>query len=247
MLSPEAKKGMQLDSLLVGFFILFLVGARFLSASFDIAKYKAAAFQPAAPVVSLLWSFFSEGRVFFYAPVAWWIALGLILGFFPYFPYSEPALLFLGPLNYLVPVLSNSVASVGSLSFAADSIERYGAGPLLHLPPSLLFDAYACLPCRRCQDACPACDAGLCVSPSAFVILWGSFFPPPLDAFVVGSLPVASFPALLLSADAAWGCAACGFCVEVCPVGYKPVVVVLRACPDPEGWRANSLRIQWRH
>ena len=47
---------MKMDSLIVGFFILFHVGARFLSASFEIAKNSADNFQPAATMVSLLWS-----------------------------------------------------------------------------------------------------------------------------------------------------------------------------------------------
>ena len=65
MLSPEAKKGMRMDSLIVGFFILFHVGARFLSASFEIAKNNADSFQPAATMVSLLWSNFSEDSIIF--------------------------------------------------------------------------------------------------------------------------------------------------------------------------------------
>ena len=88
MLSPEAEKGMRNDSLIVGFFILFHVGARFLSASFEIAKNTADSFQPAATLVSLLWSNFTEDNIILYEHVTWWIALGLILGFLPYFPYS---------------------------------------------------------------------------------------------------------------------------------------------------------------
>ena len=38
MLSEEARVGMRNDSLLVGLFILLHVGARFLSASLEIAK-----------------------------------------------------------------------------------------------------------------------------------------------------------------------------------------------------------------
>ena len=65
----EAKKGMRMDSLIVGFFILFHVGARFLSASFEIAKNNADSFQPAATMVSLLWSNYSEDSIIFYEHV----------------------------------------------------------------------------------------------------------------------------------------------------------------------------------
>ena len=143
MLNPEAQKGMHRDSLIVGFFILFHVGARFLSASFEIAKNTADSFQPAATLVSLLWSNLSDDSIIFYEHITWWIALGLILGFLPYFPYSKHAHLFMGPLNYMVPDDKKSMASIETINFEDDSIEQYGAGQLQHLPQSQLLDAYA--------------------------------------------------------------------------------------------------------
>ncbi len=63
MLSDEAKIGMRRDSLFVGTFIIIHVGARFLSASFEIAKNSKDAFQPAATFVSLLWSNMHESNI----------------------------------------------------------------------------------------------------------------------------------------------------------------------------------------
>ena len=232
MLSPEAKKGMKMDSLIVGFFILFHVGARFLSASFEIAKNKADTFQPAATVVSLLWSNLSEDSIIFYEHVTWWIALGLILGFLPYFPYSKHAHLFMGPLNYMVPDDKKSMASIETINFENDSIEQYGAGQLQHLSQSQLLDAYACIQCSRCQDACPAYETGKELSPSALEINKRYFLNTHLDEFIEGSIPDASITDILLTDEAAWSCTTCGFCVEVCPVGNEPMVDILRARQD---------------
>jgi hypothetical protein len=78
MLSEEARIGMRNDSLLVGLFIFAHVGARFLSASFEIAKNGVDNFQPAATIVSLLWSDLSSENIILLEHVTWWVALGLI-------------------------------------------------------------------------------------------------------------------------------------------------------------------------
>ena len=55
MLSDKAKKGMKFDSFLVGAFIIVHIGARFLSASFEIAIHGPDWSQPAANIVATLW------------------------------------------------------------------------------------------------------------------------------------------------------------------------------------------------
>ena len=232
MLSPEAEKGMRNDSLIVGFFILFHVGARFLSASFEIAKNTADSFQPAATLVSLLWSNFTEDSIILYEHVTWWIALGLILGFLPYFPYSKHAHLFMGPLNFMVSKDRKSMASIETIDFEDDSIEQFGSGQLQHLPQKQLLDAYACIQCSRCQDACPAYETGKELSPSALEINKRYFLNTHLDEFIDGSIPDASITDILLTDEAAWSCTTCGYCVEVCPVGNEPMLDILRARQD---------------
>ncbi|MBT3665562.1 [Fe-S]-binding protein, partial [bacterium] len=170
MISEEARIGMRNDSLLVGLFILFHVGARFLSASFEIAKNGVDDFQPAATTVSLLWSNLSSENIILFEHITWWIALGLILGFLPYFPFSKHAHLFMGPLNYMVKEERSSMAAIETIDFEDDSIDQFGAGQINHLPQSNLLDAYACIQCSRCQDACPAYETGKELSPSALEI-----------------------------------------------------------------------------
>ena len=229
MLSDEARIGMRNDSLLVGLFIFLHVGARFLSASFEIAKNGSDAFQPAATMISLLWSDVSQENVILLEHITWWIALGLILGFLPYFPFTKHAHLFMGPLNYMVKDERSSMAAIETINFEDDSIDQYGAGQINHLPQSQLLDAYACIQCSRCQDACPAYETGKELSPSALEINKRYFLNNHLDEFIDGSIPDAAITDLMLTDEAAWSCTTCGYCVEVCPVGNEPMLDILRA------------------
>jgi len=232
MLSEEARVGMRNDSLLVGLFIFLHVGARFLSASFEIAKNGSDAFQPAATMISLLWSDVSQENVILLEHITWWIALGLILGFLPYFPFTKHAHLFMGPLNYMVKDERSSMAAIETINFEDDSIDQYGASQINHLPQSQLLDAYACIQCSRCQDACPAYETGKELSPSALEINKRYFLNNHLDEFIDGSIPDATITDLMLTDEAAWSCTTCGYCVEVCPVGNEPMLDILRARQD---------------
>ena len=170
MLNDLAKKGMRNDSLIVGLFIFVHVGSRLLAASFEIARNGSDTFQPAATTIALLWSDFSQESIIISEHIFWWIALGLILGFLPYFPFTKHAHLFMGPLNYMAKTERKSMAALEAIDFEDDSIDQFGAGQLGHLPQSQILDAYACIQCSRCQDACPAYETGKELSPSALEI-----------------------------------------------------------------------------
>ena len=232
MLNDLAKKGMRNDSLIVGLFIFLHVGSRLLAASFEIARNGSDTFQPAATTIALLWSDLSQERIIISEHIFWWIALGLILGFLPYFPFTKHAHLFMGPLNYMVKTERTSMAALEAIDFEDDSIDQFGANQLGHLPQSQILDAYACIQCSRCQDACPAYETGKELSPSALEINKRYFLNSHLDEFINGSIPDAAITDILLTDEAAWSCTTCGYCVEVCPVGNEPMLDILRARQD---------------
>ena len=232
MLNDLAKKGMRNDSLIVGLFIFLHVGSRLLAASFEIARNGSDTFQPAATTIALLWSDFSQESIIISEHIFWWTALGLILGFLPYFPFTKHAHLFMGPLNYMAKTERKSMAALEAIDFEDDSIDQFGAGQLGHLPQSQILDAYACIQCSRCQDACPAYETGKELSPSALEINKRYFLNNHLDEFINGSIPDAAITDILLTDEAAWSCTTCGYCVEVCPVGNEPMLDILRARQD---------------
>ena len=232
LLSNSAVEGMRFDSMIVGSFITVHVGSRFLSASFEIAGNHSDWSQPAANLVAKMWSGLNPETIIFMEHVTWWLALGLILMFLPYFPYSKHAHLFMGPINIMAATNRKSMAALEKIDFEDEDIEQYGAAQIQHLPQTQLLDGYACIQCNRCQDACPAYETGKELSPSAMEINKRYFFNENLDTLASGQSVDGALTNWMLTEEAAWSCTTCGYCVEVCPVGNEPMVDILRTRQD---------------
>mgnify|MGYP001807664908 FL=1 len=232
LLSDAAKRGIKIDSLLVGTFIILHVGFRFIGASFEVALNGQDWSQPGATLLSYSWVGLSTDSLIFGEHLGWWMALGLILGFLPYFPYSKHAHLFMGPLNYMAKVDRRSLSTLEIMDLEDETAEQFGAGKLEHLPQKELLDGYACIMCNRCQDACPAYYTGKELSPSALEINKRYYLNENLKEFSEGADSLEGLSKWMLSEEAAWSCTTCGFCIEVCPVGNEPMVDILRMRQD---------------
>lgn len=232
LLSDAAKRGIKIDSLLVGTFIILHVGFRFIGASFEVALNGQDWSQPGASLLSYSWVGLSTDSLIFGEHLGWWMALGLILGFLPYFPYSKHAHLFMGPLNYMAKVDRRSLSTLEIMDLEDETSEQFGAGKLEHLPQKELLDGYACIMCNRCQDACPAYYTGKELSPSALEINKRYYLNENLKEFSEGADSLEGLSKWMLSEEAAWSCTTCGFCIEVCPVGNEPMVDILRMRQD---------------
>jgi Fe-S oxidoreductase/nitrate reductase gamma subunit len=215
------------DSLIVSAFILFHVGSRAVGAGAKLAVEGPDRFQPFATLLSHAFSpLHAEAwRVFGY-----WGALGSVLLFLMYFPYTKHVHLFMAPVKYLVA----REASSGVLPALEVSLEveepKLGAKRLEDLGWPRLLDAYACIQCNRCQDVCPASATGKALSPAALEINKrmelnslarsgagfenGEESPQPLLGFA-------------LSAEAAWACTTCGACMEVCPTQNEQMLDII--------------------
>ena len=229
LLSDRAKAGMKFDSFIVGAFIIIHIGSRFLSASFEIAIHGADWSQPAANIVATLWSTLSPNTLTIAEHVTWWLALGLILLFLPYFPYSKHAHLFMGPLNIMASEKRRSMAAIETINFEDEELDQFGAAHIQHLPQTQLLDGYACIQCSRCQDACPAYETGKELSPSALEINKRYFINDNISTIANGESIDKALTDWMLTEEAAWSCTTCGYCVEVCPVGNEPMIDILRA------------------
>ena len=232
MISDKAQKGMRIDSFIVGAFIIIHIGSRFLSASFEIAIHGPDWSQPAANLVASMWSSMPLSTLHLMEHVTWWLALGLILAFLPYFPFSKHAHLFMGPLNIMASVDRRSMAAIETIDFEDEDIEQFGASRIEHLPQTQLLDGYACIQCSRCQDACPAYETGKELSPSAMEINKRYFLNENISALANGESIDKALTEWMLTEEAAWSCTTCGYCVEVCPVGNEPMIDILRARQD---------------
>ncbi|RMF10702.1 MAG: 4Fe-4S dicluster domain-containing protein [Candidatus Neomarinimicrobiota bacterium] len=233
LMEPATRQGIRTDSMIVGVFILLHVGFRLIGASFDVAQQGGDLYQPAATFLGKAWCGFTPGMLETGRHVGWWGALGLILAFIPYFPYSKHAHLFMGPLNHMVSPDADSPAALPALDFEQEDVEQFGTGRLNDLSQKQLLDAYACIMCNRCQDQCPAYTTGKQLSPSAIEINKRYYLKQHgKDWMSTGNIPDEKLTQWMVSEEAAWSCTTCAFCVEVCPVGNTPLLDILTTRQD---------------
>ncbi|MBI5082342.1 MAG: 4Fe-4S dicluster domain-containing protein, partial [Chloroflexi bacterium] len=225
-INPKAVSGIKRDSLIVGLFILFHVGWRFLGESFYLAEKGIDTWQPFASLLSLVWETLPKDTLILMQHAAFWGAIGSILLFVPYFLYSKHIHIFFALINYLLKPKRLSIGQLDKINFDDASLSEFGATRLEHLSQAQIIDAYSCIMCNRCQDVCPAYTTGKVLSPSALEINKRYYLNEFGGEFAKGkeSAPLLEFA---ISEEAVWACTACGACVEVCPVGNEPMRDIL--------------------
>ena len=229
---PAARKGMLTDSLIVGLFIFFHIGFRFLGESFLIQINGADMWQPLASLLAGAWTHIGGQTIVVLFHISWWLALGLILAFIPYFPSSKHIHLFMGPLNFASRPDRSSYGTLEALDFEADDVEQFGIADFSHLDQTQIMDAYACIMCNRCQDACPAYATGKELSPAAYEVNKRYFIKEHAGALAKGETPEYTLLDFALSESALWACTSCAACVDICPVGNEPMFDILNIRRD---------------
>lgn len=233
-LMDKARAGIPKDSLVVGLFILLHVGFRFLSQTFNIALEGNDTWQPFANAVAGVWPALGVGAegLNFGFHAAWWLALGLILLFLPYFPYTKHAHLFMGPLNFMTRPERPALGALDPIDFEDETIEQFGVARLTDMHFTHILDSFACIMCNRCQDACPAYVTGKELSPAAVEINKRYYTRLNMTELANGTAEEPHLLEYAISESALWACTACGACVEVCPVGNEPMFDILNIRRD---------------
>lgn len=226
-LHPKVLSGLRRDSLIVGAFILTHVGGRFLGETFWIRLHGHDSWQPFANTVAELWKGLGESSLEVGEHAMWWLALGTILAFLPYFPYSKHMHLFMGPLNYFTRPERTSLGALDPMDFEDEEREQFGASHLEHLTKTQLFDSFACIMCNRCQDVCPAYVTGKDLSPSALEINKRYEIKSQMSLLAEGNETPTPLLEFAITPSAVWACTACGACVDICPVGNEPMFDIL--------------------
>ena len=227
-LHPQAAAGIRKDSLLVGIFILFHIGFRFIAETFLVAaEGHADPWQPFASIVANLWAGLGPSAQMVGWHISWWIALGLILAFLPYFPYTKHSHLFVGPLNFATRPERRALGALDALDFEDESAEQFGVTNLTDLDQTLLVDAFACIMCNRCQDVCPAYTTGKELSPSALEINKRYAIKEQFNGLASGKADPLAMLDFAISESAVWACTTCGACSEICPVGNEPFIDIM--------------------
>jgi Fe-S oxidoreductase/nitrate reductase gamma subunit len=223
LLHPKARAGIRRDSLIVGVFILLHVGGRFVGNSFKLALHGADPWQPLASAVSQLWGGLTQSALLFGEHAGFWVAIGLIMAFFPYFLYSKHIHIFMAPLNFLLRPERPSPGALDKLNFEDTTIEQFGATRIEDFAWHQLLDGYACIMCNRCQDACPAYTTGKVLSPAALEINKRYFMNQEGARLAAGQQSSQTLLEFAITEEAVLACTACGACTDICPVGNDPM------------------------
>ena len=223
--------GVQLDSLIVGGFILLHVGSRLLAESFLLASHGGP--DPYQPITSIVAGLIGtgDGRIIGWH-VFWWGALGIILAFLPYFPRSKHLHLFAAPANFALDRRTEELAPVPlgvlePVDLEDEAAEQFGAARLEHLRFPQILDAYACIQCNRCANVCPANQTGKALSPAALEINKRYELNMIAEEFAGGAESPRSLLEFAIPAEAVWACTTCGACMEVCPVGCEQMIDIV--------------------
>jgi Fe-S oxidoreductase len=220
LLNPKARFGITRDSAIVATFIFIHNSMRFLGESFGVALSGSAdKWQPTISAVAGLWSGVNPQTLVIGEHIAFWLSIGAVVAFLPYFPYSKHIHLFFAPLNFALKPERKSIGQLSYINLDDQSIEQFGAAKMKDLGWEQIMDSYACIMCYRCQEVCPAYNTGKLLSPAALEINKRYHFNGG------GTTDVAMTE--LISEEAVWACTSCGACVDICPVGNEPMRDIL--------------------
>ncbi|MFC1922751.1 (Fe-S)-binding protein [Chloroflexota bacterium] len=223
LLSQKARKGIKRDSAIVVGFILIHIGSRLLGQSIKISIYEPDPWQPFANALSGIWSGLSQSALEVGFHITFWLALGTILLFIPYFLYSKHLHLIVAPINYFIRPKRRSTGELSKLDFDDESIEQFGASHIEDLEWKLILDAYACIMCYRCQEVCPAYNTGKVLSPAAMEINKRYYLNSEGPRIASGERIQTPLVEFAIPSEAVWACTACGACNDICPVGNEPM------------------------
>jgi Fe-S oxidoreductase len=220
LLHPKARAGILRDSAVVAAFIFVHNTMRFLGESFGVALAgHADRWQPSISAVSGLWAGVDANTLVVGEHIAFWLSIGAVVAFLPYFPYSKHIHLFFAPLNFALKPERKSIGQLGYINLDDPTIEQFGAAKMKDLGWEQIMDSFACIQCFRCQEVCPAYNTGKLLSPAALEIN---------KRYHLNNGGTTDVPMLnMISAEAVWACTSCGACVDICPVGNEPMRDIL--------------------
>lgn len=219
LLHPKARFGILRDSAIVALFILTHNTARLLGESFYVAEKGFDRWQPFISAVAGLWSGAEAGTLLIGERIMFWLSIGAVVAFLPYFPYSKHIHLFFAPINFALKPERRSIGELSYINLEDQSIEQFGAAKMKDLGWEQIMDSYACIMCFRCQEVCPAYNTGKVLSPAALEINKRYH----LNYGGTTDVPLTQ----LISEEAVWACTSCGACVDICPVGNEPMRDIL--------------------
>jgi Fe-S oxidoreductase/nitrate reductase gamma subunit len=147
----------------------------------------------------------------------WWAHAILALGFIALMPYTRLLHSIAGALN--LAIRDHALGLMAPVSIEeVEATGQIGVARLADFSYRQLVELDACVSCGRCEDRCPAFEAGKPLSPRNVVQdLVGVMNSRDTSENVHGQ-PIA--------AETLWSCTTCGACADVCPLGISPMRMI---------------------
>jgi len=159
--------------------------------------------------------------------IAWWAHVVAVYVFIAYVPHSKYLHMFAGPINVFFrrPTPSGELAPLD-----LEKSDVFGVEKLPDLTWKDNLDAFACMECGRCQDACPAFASDKPLSPKMIVFNMER-------ALLAGDRALVTkkrddLPELVpatFSEGEIWTCTTCGACQKECPVEIEHIRKIVGA------------------
>lgn len=147
----------------------------------------------------------------------WWGHAALALGFIALMPYTRLLHSLAGTINLAVRDHELGVMTPISME-EVEATGEIGVARLADFSTRQLIELDACVACGRCEDACPAFEAGKPLSPRNVV--------QDLVGLLNAAGPAAEMHGDTIAADTLWSCTTCGACPTVCPLGVSPMRMI---------------------
>lgn len=147
----------------------------------------------------------------------WWLHAIGALGFIALMPYTRLLHSIAGAVNLAVRDHRPGVMSPVSLE-EVEATGQIGVSRLADFSRRQLLELDACVSCGRCEDSCPAFEAGKPLSPRNVVQDLVGVLNTKGVAESVHGRPIA--------AETLWSCTTCGACADVCPLGISPLRMI---------------------
>jgi Fe-S oxidoreductase/nitrate reductase gamma subunit len=228
---PEAYRTTRLDSALIYFFLTAVTLSYLYFEAFAVAYHPETArlsFLGTALAQRIAASGASAAAVAAQVRLAWWLHILLVFAFISYVPHSKYLHMLAGPFN----LLFRPERPCGELApLDLETSERFGIETAADFSWKDNLDAFACMECGRCQDACPAFASGKPLSPKMILFNQERRLLKERRALLAGNRDgCAPLVPETFSEGEIWTCTTCGACMHVCPVEIEhiPKIVGLR-------------------
>jgi Fe-S oxidoreductase/nitrate reductase gamma subunit len=159
--------------------------------------------------------------------ISWWAHIVAVYAFIAYVPHSKYLHMIAGPFN----VFFRRDTTSGELkALELEKSEVFGIEKLPDFTWKDNLDAFACMECGRCQDACPAFASGKPLSPKMIIVNMEK-------ALLANDKALTSkkrdglkelVPETFTEGEI-WTCTTCGACMKECPVEIEHISKIVGA------------------